>query len=567
MSIAAHLAIVLVMLRHLNLTIIIVPCLLASLLSCTGSILGGPGSGSGGNGPGSPGNPGDPNSLPAYVPAPLQSKRLLSFQYRNTVRDILGDKASATLKVELDPLINGQSSVAASQLSYSSSTVDTLEQNAFLAAQTALGDAAQKKKLIPCTPSKADDADCLSKTIEPLGRRFLRHSLSAEEKAAYLKLGTEAALAYQDFSRGVEFAIAAMMQSPQFLYIHSVGDGQAVSRLSGTEVAARMSFFLVGTTPTDALLDAAEAGQLETEDQIRAAAVALLDARPNEARAALKSFWREYFDLTALPLLGKDPGLVPNFDEALKVEFEKETTSLMEHVIFDGSGDLRDVIDAPFTFVSKQLAEFYGMMGVNSTTPVKVMLEPNRRGVFNHASWLSLQAHPADHSPTYRGKFIREKLLCEAVNAPPPDVDTSLPPAPAGENETYRQRLTKKTAAARCQGCHTQMDPIGFAFERFDLAGRYRETESNLPLDSTGNLDGKAYDGAPAMVALLKQDERTSSCLTRSLFRYAQGHIETDGESRPIAALSESFRNNGHNVKSLMVELVVNETFRSGTKP
>jgi Protein of unknown function (DUF1592)/Protein of unknown function (DUF1588)/Protein of unknown function (DUF1595)/Protein of unknown function (DUF1585) len=556
--------------RHSSLTMKIVPFLLLGLIGCTGSILGGPASGSGGNGPngtGSPGNPGNPNSLPAYVPAPLQSKRLLSFQYRNAVRDILGDKASATLKVELDPLINGQSSVAASQLSYSSSSIDTLEQNAFLAAQAALADAVQKKKLIACTPSKADDADCLTKTLEPLGRRFLRRSLSVEEKAAYLKVGTEAALAYSDFSRGVEFAIAAMMQSPHFLYIHSVGDGQPISRLSGTEVASRMSFFLVGTTPTDALLDAAEAGQLETEEQVRAAAMALLEARPVEARAALKSFWREYFDLTALPLLGKDPGLVPNFDDGLKAEFERETTSLMEHVIFDGSGDVRDVFDAPFSFLTKRLAEFYGVAGVSSTTPVKVTLDQNRRGVFSQGAWLSLQAHPADHSPTYRGKFIREKLLCETVSAPPPDVDTSLPPAPSGQNQTYRQRLTQKTAAARCQNCHTQMDPIGFAFERFDLAGRYRETESNLPLDSKGDLDGKPYDGAPAMVALLKQDERTSTCLTRSLFRFAQGHIETDGESRPIASLSETFRNKGYSIKSLMVELVVNETFRSGTKP
>ncbi len=546
---------------------------------CTGSVLGLAGSGTDGtnrpggpNGPIGPSTPGGPTigpdgqPLPEYVPAPMQSKRLLGYQYKNAIRDLLGEKASAALKVDADPLINGQASVAASQLSFSGTSVESLEKNAFAAAQAALADPAQKTALIPCTPSKADDAACLSKVIETLGRRVFRRPMEASEKDAYLVLAKDAAVSYSSFDRGVEFAIAALLQSPHFLYLSAASDSASELKLSDSEVAARMSFFLLGTTPSDDLLAAAESGALATPEGVRAQAQKLIESRPADMASALHSFWGEYFGLNGLALVAKDSTLVPNFDDKLKQDLAQETILFMDDVALNGSGDLRDAFDAPYSFVTARVAALYGIAGVTSTTPVKMMLNNGRRGAFGQAAWLSLQAHDTAHSPTYRGKFIREKLLCEAVDAPPPDVSTMLPPVVAGENPTFRERISAATSASRCRACHRQMDDIGFAFEHFDLAGRYRTQEASKNVDTSGNLDGQAFSDSASLAPLLKNDPRVADCLARSFFRNANGRIETASEARPIAQLSKQFTDAGFNLKSLLVELVVNETFRNGQK-
>jgi hypothetical protein len=509
----------------------------------------------------------DGQPLPPYEPAPLSSRKLLGYQYRNSVRDLLGPKAAEALKVSADARINGQASVAASQLSYSATSIDALEKNAFAAAQAALADAAQKTKLIPCKPAGAQDEACLAKVIEPLGRRFFRRALTAEEKAAYLALAKDAAQAYNAFDSGVEFAVAAFLQSPHFLYTHEIGDGQAVSRLNGLEVATKLSFFLTASTPSDELLSAAEMGELDSEPGIRAFSERLIAEQPARVESALNSFWGEYFDLNALADLSKDTTLVADFDAALKADMEQETLLSMRDVVFEGEGDLRKVFTTDSTYLTARLAKFYGIDGVTSTTPTKVAMSGKRVGIFSNGAWLSTQAHKTSVSPTYRGKFLREKVLCEAVDAPPPDVSTTLPPVAAGTNPTFRERISSATAAPRCRGCHRLMDDIGFAFEGFDLAGRSQATDNGKPVDVSGNLDGEKFNGVAELSKVLINDERSASCMSRALNRTALGRIELESEARPVATLVTRFTTQGQSVKKLLVDIVTSEPFRVGLKP
>ena len=103
-------------------------------------------------------------------------------------------------------------------------------------------------------------AECLGQVVEQVGRRLYRRTLTAEERASIVALGEAAAAALHDPDEGVDFALAALLQSPNFLYRVELGDGGV---FTGTELASRMAFLLWGGPPDDALLDQAESGALD----------------------------------------------------------------------------------------------------------------------------------------------------------------------------------------------------------------------------------------------------------------------------------------------------------------
>jgi hypothetical protein len=508
--------------------------------------------------------------IPPFSPAPLAGRLLLSWQYANTIRDVLGPAAAGAVTPPSDIAINGLAAIGASQLSLSTSSVQSYETNAYAAAQAALATASQRQALYGCTPSGVTDDACLGKFLATTGKRIFRRDLTADEQASWLDVHHQAAMAYGDFDKGVEFVLAGLLQAPSFLYRFEVGtpDPADATRvvLTPEEVATRLSFFLAGTTPSDALLAAAGTGGLSTVDGIRAQALALL-ALPS-ARAALTSFFDEVLEFQGLDTLSKDSTVFPTFDPGIGASMREEAHRLLTDVAFDTGGDFRNALDSDYTFVDAKLAALYGMPAP-ATDWERVMLpaaQP-RLGVLGEGAYLALQAHPANTSPTHRGKLIREQLLCEPVAAPPANVNTTLPPDQPGQPQTLRQRMASHVSSPSCNACHSLMDPLGFAFESFDATGAYRTLDHGLPIDTTGALDTQAFSDARGLVALLKTDPRVVRCLTKSVYRQAAGHVELASETAPLRTAEDGFVQSGYQLKELMVQLAVSDAFRYGKAP
>ena len=169
------------------------------------------------------------------------------------------------------------------------------------------------------------------------------------------------------------------------------------------------------------------------------------------------------------------------------------------------------------------------------------------------------------NSPTYRGRFIRERLLCQTIAAPPPEVSTTLPTPPSGTPTTLRQRVEQHMQNASCSGCHRLMDPVGFAFEGFNAIGKRQTSDQGLPIDSSGSLDDRgSYTDAPGLMQVLHDDPRVMSCLTRVVFRQGVGHVDLRSEARPLRAAEEAFIASGYRYQSLLEALVASEAFRTG---
>jgi hypothetical protein len=380
-----------------------------------------------------------------------------------------------------------------------------------------------------------------------------------------------AASDYGDMLAGQRRVIATFLQSPYFLYQVEIGepdpDVPGRRRLTGWEMATRMSYFLAGTTPDDALLDAAEAGELDSSAGIRAQAERLV-AGP-DAPPALDEWVSEYLRLREIASLPKDPAMFPEFTPALADSMRRETLALVDDLAWNADGDFTELFDAPYTFVDANLAALYGLTdpGSYGETMTKVTLPPEQKrgGIFGHAGMMASLGHIASTSPTLRGKFVRENIMCTSVPPPPPDVVTDLPDT--SEAKTMRERLEAHMGDPSCASCHAFIDPIGFGLENYDAIGRFRTLENGVEIDASAEMDGQTFEGAAELGTIVRGDEKSAGCMVRGLFRHATGHLEVDGEEGELEVLEAAFADEGYRMQALLVELVASPAFRVVGEP
>jgi hypothetical protein len=167
-------------------------------------------------------------------------------------------------------------------------------------------------------------------------------------------------------------------------------------------------------------------------------------------------------------------------------------------------------------------------------------------------------------SPTLRGKFVREKLLCEPIPPPPPDVITTLPEeVPGAEPKTMKEKLIQHQQDPQCAYCHKLMDNIGLAFENFDAVGTYRTVDNGLPIDTTTSTeDLGAFSNPTELGEALRDNPKVAMCLVKNLYRNAHGHIETAGEIDAVNKIAFAFADSGFRVQDLLLEMVASPAFR-----
>jgi hypothetical protein len=520
---------------------------------------------------GDDGMEGDDGEIPEELePAPASLRLLLQRQYVGAIEDLLGPEAAAVAAPPENHAINGFDAVGSSQLALGDAEIDAYEQSARAVVEAAAA-AGTLGSWLACDPAVQGDDVCMEQVIGSFGRRAWRRPLTDEELVRYAAVGATAAADLGSFDAGMQEAVAAMLQSPHFLYQVEVGetdpDDATRRRLTQYELASRMAFFLVDTVPDAELLDEAEAGLLTTPDGIRDAAWRLIE-RPR-ARESLGSFFGEAWRLRNLDGLPKDQATFPQWTPELAQAMRAETLALVEEVAWTRDVDFREVFTADYTFANAQLGFHYGLPGAAELGETHTMVPlagiDGRGGVFGHAGFLSLLAHVSSTSPTLRGKFVLENVLCRTVPPPPPGVVTDLPASEEGD--TMRERLEKHLTDPSCAGCHQMLDPIGFGLENYDGIGRFRTEDNGSPIDASAQIDGQPFELAAGLGALVAESPDSGKCLVRNLYRHATGHIETDGEEVALVALEEAFVESGHRMQALLVEIVASPAFRVVAEP
>ncbi|HET6585219.1 MAG TPA: DUF1592 domain-containing protein [Nannocystaceae bacterium] len=480
-------------------------------------------------------------------------RRLTRYELDNTLRDILlDDTRPASQLLPEDPRVPFDNDYTM-QLP-SQPLVESIEILAEEAAQRLVADADRMATVVGCAPTGTADEECMRSFVERFGRLALRRSLAAAEVDDYVALGLDFAGQSDDFAVGVEVVVRTLLQDFEFVYRVEIGteiDAQpGVFRLAPHEVATRLSYFVWGSTPDVALLDAAESGELDEPEGIRAVAATMLaDPRARDHVDRFHSLWLGYAELPHPPELTN--------------AMRRETAALVERVVFDEQSSWLDIFTADETYVNTLLATHYGLPAPAGGEGWVPYGDSGRMGLLSHGSFLSVASSVMDTSPTKRGKLIREQLLCTPIPPPPPDVDADSPPGegePVCKTDRYEEHRQ-----GTCAGCHAQMDLVGFGLENYDRAGVYRTHDDGLPectISGDGEIVGVGPFHGPAGLAQLLVDEGlVHGCVTQQLYRFAIGRELDDDDAPFVSSLVTSFPESGYRFDQLVLDIVSHEAF------
>lgn len=502
------------------------------------------------------------SAAPDAAPPAPRLRRLTRPQYTNVLRDVFG--AGLVIPTQLEPDLRdaGLQSVGASSTAISPRGVEQYEQAAFEVARQLVDLPAFESTWLTCVPQSAGDAECAEEVLSAVGRRAWRRPLTDDELSRVVDLAAAIGAADDDFYTGLEYGLAYLLQAPAFIYREEFGaqrDGRR--ELTDLELASRLSFLLWNTGPDEALLSAAEAGELATAEGLRAQAERLL--RDPRAQDGMASFFTELLELDLLDDLSKDPLIFAQFSPELGPVARTETLHVLNSIVFEEPADYRTFFTTRRAFPDRRLAAVYGIAAPSLDGAAEAWWPSDgmRRGFLGSASFLMLNAHSLTTSVTLRGKFVREVLLCQTMPPPPGDVDTSIPEA--DENaRTMRERVAVHLEEPTCASCHNLMDPIGLGMENFDAMGRWRVTENGVTIDTSGDLDGQSFGDAWELGSVLADNAELGPCFARNLYSYAVGHAVDTGEEDAVDWLGDAFAHEGHRVQDLLLHLIDSPAFR-----
>lgn len=524
-------------------------------------------SSSGGTGAGSePGQTSD-DACPTTALEPTPLRRLTRFEYANTVADLLKVDPSPANDLPADEVSNGYDNDSGVL------TVSSLHAEKYVLVSEALAKAAVQNlsALTDCDTASQGEEACARAFAQRFGRRAFRRPLTDQDEQA-LMTAYAAGRDGGSYAEGIEVMIRAALQSPDFLYrletTTPVDSTQQLVPLSQFELATRLSFMIWGMGPDDALLDAAENGALATKEQVAQKAREML--QDPRARIGLTNFFGQWAGINRLSITTKNTTLFPSFSNDMRDAMGREFPAFVEHVLWQGDHSLRALLTEPVAFVSGPLGQVYGVnapAGSDPTTPVLVDLPPEqgRSGLLTEAAFLAVQGHPDQTSPVLRGKFVRTMLLCDPPPPPPNNVDTSLPTI--DEGATARERFSAH-ASGSCQGCHSHMDPIGFAFENFDAMGQYRTLDNGQPIDATGEIIDPidpslagTFNGVQELGQKLAASSQVSDCVATQWFRFASGRLEAAPDQCSLQTLRQAFTASHGDLVELVVAMTQTDNF------
>jgi hypothetical protein len=325
-----------------------------------------------------------------------------------------------------------------------------------------------ERDFAPALDCATFDQACVEDFLTGLAPRLFRRPLTTDETALYQAIID----AHGDTKAGIQLALEGMLSSPQFLYRHELGEPNPDNltidtdayELTSYEMATFLSYTFAGTTPDQALLDAAANDELRSEAGILAQAQRLA----GEAKGVMGNFVGRWLGTADLELAAKDADVFPGFSE-LVPHMKREITEMFAHVMLDPAEQFSSLYNADFTFLNEPLATHYGLSGILGDELRRVSTQ-GRGGILANGAFLARWAESVETSPILRSVRVRRRMLCQ--NQPDPPAGTfaareeklaelsDFLQEPATTNRMKYHRLTED---APCTSCHLEyINPLGF---------------------------------------------------------------------------------------------------------
>jgi len=483
--------------------------------------------GSSGTGTGGAGGGGGTAGVPAAGGVTLTTRiaRLTHTQYTNTIRDLFGitDDLGAGLAPDA---LDGFAYDTSVDFRVDSRLGPQYRTNAETLATRVVSDDAVFGRVVTCPTT---DAGCADTFIASFGQRAFRRPLAAAEATRFRTLfdqGPALVGGSDAFRDGVRLVVEAMLQSPQFLYRTEVGaevGSDGLIALDTWELASRLSYVVWNTMPDQELMNLAMSSALTTPAAVRGQAERLLaDPRATEKSV---SFHAQSFAFNRYAKISPDDDTYPLAPSDLAARARDASDRFLEEV-FTTDGGLTEILTAPYAFADSELAPLYGETVSGGLT--RLDFDPgDRKGLLMQVGFLASNAYSVTTDPIHRGLFVLRNILCRVIPDPPPGASQEDPPATDTPPRNTREEVTLLTSPPLCIGCHSEINPPGFAFENFDAVGQMRTTENDVPVDTTGELplDDRiaTFQNASDLVDALAASPEAHLCYAGNWIQFAFG--------------------------------------------
>ena len=355
----------------------------------------------------------------------------------------------------------------------------------------------------------------------------------------------------------LQLGFQTILSAPGFLYLNE-GEGE----LNDYALASRLSYFLWSSMPDAELFELAELGKLKDSGVLRIQVERML-ADPKSKRLT-SNFLRVWLELDNIGEMPPSREFVSFYRDNLESAMRQETELLFENVL-NKNLPLRELIAANYSFINRELAEHYGIPGVEGNEFRKVSFSGSERGgILGHGSFLTASANGVDTSPVVRGIYVMNKLL-DYTPPPPPDDVPEIEPDVTGAT-TLREKLIKHRADASCAQCHKKIDPAGFALENYDAIGGWREKyNKSLEVDPSGQLpNGETFSTPREFRKLVVgQEETFIRCLAKKMMTYAIGRKLNSGDRSTLDKMVEEMNGSSNGLRDLLTKIALSKPFRN----
>lgn len=403
--------------------------------------------------------------------------------------------------------------------------------------------------------------------IRKIGKRAFRRDLTPDEVTQYEGLWAQGETFFASgdaTADGARVFIEALLQSPHFVY--RVELTEAGARLSGHELATKISYVLLGTTPSDELLALADSGALDTLAGLTQVVTQMLSEEGS--RTAIENYHRELFGLDRYNSILKDTTRFPSYTEALNDIFLQADLMFFSHLYTTGLG-FRDVLTSNVAFVESSTAPLYGVPDPGPSLTL-VPLDASRPGFLTRLGFLAYNGTLSNPDPIHRGVDINNRILCADLEPPVGEIPPLPDPVPG---QTNRERVTAHTEVGICKGCHGGIiNPPGFSLENFDALGVLRATDNEKSVDTGGSFDLRGttveFSGIVDLASQIAESPTAHSCYSAHLAEYVFARDIGSGETALVTTVQNQSLAQSASLKEMLLALLESPEFataRTGT--
>ena len=420
--------------------------------------------------------------------------------------------------------------------------------------------ARHKKIFIPSKNSK-NEALYSREIINHFMNRAFRRPVAGTEVDAYHTLWKSLRPDCESFEQSIREALASVLSSPHFLYLVEPPGIRSPSASPGTisehQLASRLSYFLWNSMPDDRLL------QLAHKKQLREKLPAEIERMIKDPKSwrFITAYCEQWLQIEKMTHTKVDRDKFRHFNRFVRDDMIRETQLFFAEVMYKDL-TIMNFIDADFTMLNQNLAQFYGMDDVKGGQFRKVALKKDakRGGLITQGLFLTGNSNGKEPHPIKRGAWLISRILDDPPPPPPPNVPQIDEDDPAVAKLSIKEQLKQHRENPSCVDCHKKVDPWGLLFENYNAVGLWKHrdgaAEATLP-------NGKTLDGAAALKHYIldeKKDQFTRA-MVRYLLRYALGRSLSFTDRSAIEEIVKQVAKDDYKSQSLLKALVTSPLF------